>query len=393
MKPGCPQAMKSLSNLRWLRNCLKSHSLKPSCRTGLRKIRKLKKKAFLDKLKHEEHGGSIMKSLEKHAQNFEKKRKEELTKIMTENQKILARLKNRKSYLNVQKMKQDFKKTEEISRMISKNHYEIAQKIAKKNKSHKSRVRYNKSQNTNSLPNISKHVNKKSVDMGFSKDNLKDEKQEEPVKMENLEVEAPPEVMQSDRYHKNPQTTRASINLSPMKVKDSLKNASMPAKRKVIYLKPHKLNKKEFLIEISKAKAKYYIVALRINKSQTQQIIEVHSKKAKKMIKNAGGIQGLVQHLGLKFGKVVIENMDRLLTHPVGLNQDTEHDQTYDEPGEPHANENIEIQDPQQTETPEKPVPCDSNQESATKESPAAAPNKEEGEEDDFDKAQNIPAT
>lgn len=41
------------------------------------------------------------------------------------------------------------------------------------------------------------------VDMGFSKDNLRDEKQEAPVKMNNLEIEVPSEPTHNDRYNKS----------------------------------------------------------------------------------------------------------------------------------------------------------------------------------------------
>eukprot|EP00345_Euplotes_harpa_P008773 CAMPEP_0168351668 /NCGR_PEP_ID=MMETSP0213-20121227/22025_1 /TAXON_ID=151035 /ORGANISM="Euplotes harpa, Strain FSP1.4" /LENGTH=178 /DNA_ID=CAMNT_0008362597 /DNA_START=383 /DNA_END=916 /DNA_ORIENTATION=- len=61
--------------------------------------------------------------------------------------------------------------------------------------------------------------------------------------------------------------------------------------RKVIYRKIHKYDKKEYLIEISKTKTKYFIIAIELNKKQRTQAIEMHAKKCKKLIKVCGGVE------------------------------------------------------------------------------------------------------
>lgn len=55
--------------------------------------------------------------------------------------------------------------------------------------------------------------------------------------------------------------------------------------RKVIYRKIHKYSKKEYLIEVSKTKTKYFVVSIELNKKQFSQAIELHFKQGKKLIK------------------------------------------------------------------------------------------------------------
>jgi ribosomal protein L22 len=61
--------------------------------------------------------------------------------------------------------------------------------------------------------------------------------------------------------------------MTPLIVKDLELNINQD--RRVIYRKTHKFGRKEFVIEISKTKMKYFILAVRANKKQKQQVIQV----------------------------------------------------------------------------------------------------------------------
>ena len=56
-------------------------------------------------------------------------------------------------------------------------------------------------------------------------------------------------------------------------------NIEVTDDRKVIYRKIHKYSKKEYLIEISKTKTKYFISSIELNKKQFSQAIELHTMK------------------------------------------------------------------------------------------------------------------
>ena len=83
--------------------------------------------------------------------------------------------------------------------------------------------------------------------------------------------------------------------------------------RKVIYRKIHKYGKKEYLIEISKTKVKYYIVSIRMNKTQKTQVQEYHYNQGKKLIKAAGGIEKLADQIRFKYGSLNLQDLNKLL--------------------------------------------------------------------------------
>ena len=99
--------------------------------------------------------------------------------------------------------------------------------------------------------------------------------------------------------------------------------------RKVIYRKIHRYNKMDYLVEIGKAKTKYFIISIELNKKQRTQVLEVnlyeslslifqlHEKQAKKLIKNSGGIDAFADHLEFKFGKIVFKNMQEMLSQSI----------------------------------------------------------------------------
>lgn len=81
----------------------------------------------------------------------------------------------------------------------------------------------------------------------------------------------------------------------------------------MIYRKIHKYGKKEFLIEISKTKIKYFIISIRLNKNQKQQVLEYHYKQGKKLIKSAGGIEALADKIKFKYGSLSVQELNKLL--------------------------------------------------------------------------------
>jgi hypothetical protein len=81
----------------------------------------------------------------------------------------------------------------------------------------------------------------------------------------------------------------------------------------VIYRKIHKYGKKEYLIEISKTKVKYYIVSIRMNRDQKTQVLEYHYKQGKKLIKAAGGVEALADRIKFKYGSLSIQDLNKLL--------------------------------------------------------------------------------
>jgi hypothetical protein len=83
--------------------------------------------------------------------------------------------------------------------------------------------------------------------------------------------------------------------------------------RKVIYRKIHRYGKKEYLIEISKTKVKYFIISIRMNKNQKTQVLEFHYKQGKKLIKSAGGVEALADLIKFKYGTLAIQDLNKLL--------------------------------------------------------------------------------
>lgn len=81
----------------------------------------------------------------------------------------------------------------------------------------------------------------------------------------------------------------------------------------MLYRKIHKYSKKEYLVELSRSKTKYYIVAIRMNKNQKVQVLEYHRKQGKKLIKAAGGIEALADRVKFVYGSLAINDVNKLL--------------------------------------------------------------------------------
>jgi hypothetical protein len=93
----------------------------------------------------------------------------------------------------------------------------------------------------------------------------------------------------------------------------STTDVHVDSNRKVIYRKIHKYGRKEYLIELSKTKAKYYIISIRMNKDQKTQVLQYHYKQGKKLIKAAGGLEALADRIKFKYGTLSILDLNKLL--------------------------------------------------------------------------------
>lgn len=76
---------------------------------------------------------------------------------------------------------------------------------------------------------------------------------------------------------------------------------------------PFVFRNKDYLIEISRTKVKYFIISIRMGKSQKTQVLEFYFKQGKKLIKSAGGIEALADRIEFKYGSLSIQDQNKLL--------------------------------------------------------------------------------
>ncbi|CAI2368505.1 unnamed protein product [Moneuplotes crassus] len=239
-------------------------------------------------------------------------RKKELQRITLENYKILQRIQSRKSNYSNNKWKADHQKQLKMKQRISnfparKNPKvaKSARRLSKGARNYKKVLcdkRSHNSRNPDSLPMIEEvKYQVKSYDAGFNsnpKTNISNHR--------------------GQKLFRAPQCVSpvaSEARLSPMKITGA--DIQVDDNRKIIYRKIHKFNKKNFLIEIGKTKVRYFIVVIELSKKQRTQAIELHSKQAKKIITNCGGVEELAKHIEFKFGKIVIKDLNKLLTQPI----------------------------------------------------------------------------
>ena len=79
--------------------------------------------------------------------------------------------------------------------------------------------------------------------------------------------------------------------------------------RKVLYRKMHSQGRNDYMIEISKTKAKYYIVSVLMNRSRKVQILDFHLKQGKKLIRQCGGITNLADRVEFQHKTLTIRDM------------------------------------------------------------------------------------
>jgi len=203
-------------------------------------------------------------------------RKKELERITKENFKFLQRLQMKQSNYNKNKWENDRKKQEYMMKRISsyplrKEH--IASRGKKRNLRRslpKTKLNYNsRTRNLNSLPSIEEGKQEmKSYDVGFVEHSAKKKQQFHSQQISPV----------SNRCNSK------SSKLLPMQVTGA--DISVEDNRRIVYRKIHKYDGKNYLIEIGKTKTKYFIVSIELNKKQRTEVLELHAKQAKKLIKN-----------------------------------------------------------------------------------------------------------
>ena len=81
----------------------------------------------------------------------------------------------------------------------------------------------------------------------------------------------------------------------------------------MLYRKIHTAGKKDYVVEISKTKIKYYIVSVRLTRARRVQILEFYSKQAEKLIKACGGIISLARRIEFPFNTLSIRDVNKIL--------------------------------------------------------------------------------
>lgn len=111
------------------------------------------------------------------------------------------------------------------------------------------------------------------------------------------------------KKHRKKQRLHTPVNLDR-------RDTTVDPERKVLYKKIHQYGKKEYIIEVSKTKKKFYFISLRMSNEKYEKI-EVFYKQGRKMIQYCGGIPQLAQCIEFKYGKMVIRDMQHML-HDLG---------------------------------------------------------------------------
>ena len=81
----------------------------------------------------------------------------------------------------------------------------------------------------------------------------------------------------------------------------------------MLYRKIHTAGKKDYVVEISKTKIKYYIVSVRLTRARRVQILEFYSKQAEKLIKVCGGIVSLARRIEFPFNTLSVRDVNKIL--------------------------------------------------------------------------------
>lgn len=183
-------------------------------------------------------------------------RKRELERITKENYQILRRLQSKKSNYSAVKWEKERKVQEQMVRNISEYPIQKDQFSRRKHFSPLPQIR---------SPHISPKNDSNRSEVGYVNviDNNSD-----------LKPLNPPPLPR----HKKKAEKLIPIDLSKSSIK-------IDPERKVIYRKVHKYDKKDYLIEISRTKIKYFIVAISLGKKQSTQILDFNLKKGKRLIK------------------------------------------------------------------------------------------------------------
>ena len=207
-------------------------------------------------------------------------RKRELQRITQENYKILQRLKEKESHYSVAKWEGDRRRTENyLNNICEYPHMFTGEKQPPRRSISPPRVNprqphYNTSESSGnphtharsgSLPRLSALSHRQN-----NPSQLEDSAQEGAVGSGGSEIS---QVVSQAAGPKGP--------LLPI----DLRAEGVDNERKVLYRKMHSQGRNDYMIEISKTKAKYYVVSVLMNRSRKVQILDFHLKQGKKLIR------------------------------------------------------------------------------------------------------------
>lgn len=78
--------------------------------------------------------------------------------------------------------------------------------------------------------------------------------------------------------------------------------------RRVTYKSIHQYGKKQYLIEISKTKKKYYIISFRL-KDEKYQKVELFLKQGIKLVEFCGSTAALAERIEFKYNTMIVRDM------------------------------------------------------------------------------------
>ena len=81
----------------------------------------------------------------------------------------------------------------------------------------------------------------------------------------------------------------------------------------------HTADKKDYVVEISKNKLKYFIVAVRLTRARRVQILEFHCKQAEKLVRACGGVLALASRIEFPYNTLSVRDVNKILYDvPIG---------------------------------------------------------------------------
>ena len=87
----------------------------------------------------------------------------------------------------------------------------------------------------------------------------------------------------------------------------------------MLYRRVHTADRKDYVVEISRNKVKYFVVAVRLTRARRVQIIEYHRKQAEKLIRACGGVLALAQRIEFPYNTLAVKDANKILYDvPVG---------------------------------------------------------------------------
>ena len=87
--------------------------------------------------------------------------------------------------------------------------------------------------------------------------------------------------------------------------------------RKVLHKKLLKDGRREYMIEISKTRSRYYIASVLMTRSRQVQMLDFTLKQAKKLLEECGDVVGLAERVEFQHGELTVRDLQKLLYQTV----------------------------------------------------------------------------